>query len=327
MGNIGNTMKKLLFVKLLLVIFSITLIACKPTVSEQQHHQASGYIEANYYYISSPQNGWLTSLRVKQGDLVSLEQPLFSLDNEQQQITLAQAEAELMQAQANLANLQKGARPLEIEQIEQQIEAQKAQVAFTYQEQQRWLAIADKDFSSKSQRDAAISNYQIAKAQLAQLQAQKSLAEQGARTDEINAAKAAVTVAEQKVANAQWLLSQRNVNAKNTGIVNDIYFRQGEYVPQGRPILLLVETDSTKVKFFVPQAQLSQLKLKQIVQITSDGQSTPVNAHISFISAEAEYTPPVIYAENVRDKLVFLVEAIVEDANAFTLGQPVDVSW
>ena len=50
--------------------------------------------------------------------------------------------------------------------------------------------------------------------------------------------------------------------------------------------------------------------------------------HISYISPQAEYTPPVIYSKDSREKLVVMVEAVPEAADAMRLkvGQPVDVA-
>jgi HlyD family secretion protein len=50
---------------------------------------------------------------------------------------------------------------------------------------------------------------------------------------------------------------------------------------------------------------------------------------VSFISPQAEYTPPVLYSQENRYKLVFLVELVFEPGPAAGLhpGQPVDVQF
>jgi HlyD family secretion protein len=60
------------------------------------------------------------------------------------------------------------------------------------------------------------------------------------------------------------------------------------------------------------------------VEVRCDGCPGPVAANISFISTQAEYTPPVLYGREARAKLVFLVEARPEGGNLHP-GQPVDV--
>jgi HlyD family secretion protein len=55
----------------------------------------------------------------------------------------------------------------------------------------------------------------------------------------------------------------------------------------------------------------------------------PLNAKLSFIAPQSEYTPPVIYSQENRSKLVFMIELRFEDAVAAKLhpGQPVDVEF
>ena len=57
-----------------------------------------------------------------------------------------------------------------------------------------------------------------------------------------------------------------------------------------------------------------------------DGCSGELTARVSFISATAEYTPPVIYSTEERAKLVFLVEARPEQVDQLRVGQPVSVA-
>ncbi|MGH8030637.1 MAG: HlyD family efflux transporter periplasmic adaptor subunit, partial [Arenimonas sp.] len=82
------------------------------------------------------------------------------------------------------------------------------------------------------------------------------------------------------------------------------------------------------VRFFVPEPRLASVKVGQAVQVWRDGADAPVEATISFIAPRAEFTPPVIYSQQARAKLVFLVEArpALADAAALHPGQPVDVS-
>jgi len=69
------------------------------------------------------------------------------------------------------------------------------------------------------------------------------------------------------------------------------------------------------------------LHLDQTVSVTCDGCKGELTAKISFIARDAEFTPPVIFSREQREKLVFLVEARPMEATAnLTAGQPVTVS-
>ena len=70
------------------------------------------------------------------------------------------------------------------------------------------------------------------------------------------------------------------------------------------------------------------MKVGQAVKLACDGCGAPIDAKVTFIASQAEYTPPVIYSKDNRAKLVFLVEARPAPGDAARLhpGQPVDVT-
>jgi HlyD family secretion protein len=111
--------------------------------------------------------------------------------------------------------------------------------------------------------------------------------------------------------------------------VQDIFLRPGEWVAAGQPVLALLPPANRKARFYVPQSVVGGLKLDAPVQLHCDGCGAAIPARISFIANGPEYTPPVIYSNQQRDKLVFLVEARpvkAEDAERLHPGQPLDVS-
>jgi HlyD family secretion protein len=82
-----------------------------------------------------------------------------------------------------------------------------------------------------------------------------------------------------------------------------------------------------KLRFFVPQAALSRIAPGDTVQVACDGCPSGMTAQVRFISTQAEFTPPVIYSNESRSKLVFMVEAQPQGEGAARLrpGQPIDV--
>jgi HlyD family secretion protein len=123
---------------------------------------------------------------------------------------------------------------------------------------------------------------------------------------------------------AGYALSQRAVVAQTEGVVQDILFRQGEYVPAAAPVVAVLPPQNIFVRFFVPQSQLARVKLGQRVRITCDG-CEAVDATISFIAAREEFTPPVIFSVGNREKLVFKLEARAQGGIRLHPGQPVEV--
>ena len=104
---------------------------------------------------------------------------------------------------------------------------------------------------------------------------------------------------------------------------------QGEWVNTNQPVVSLLPPQNIKARFFVPERELGALRLGQKLALSCDGCAAPIPAAVTFISPQAEYTPPVIYSQQERAKLVFLVEArpAPEDAERLHPGQPLEVRF
>ena len=139
-------------------------------------------------------------------------------------------------------------------------------------------------------------------------------------------ADAALRSAEARLNSTRTRLARRRVASPAAGTVQEIYFRVGETVPAGRPILSLLPPENARVRFFVPQATLPAIHIGERINVSCDGCPSGLVARINFISTQAEFTPPVIYSQEERSRLVFRVEAIPERADALRVGQPVSVA-
>jgi HlyD family secretion protein len=147
----------------------------------------------------------------------------------------------------------------------------------------------------------------------------------GTRKDFDNA-QSMLSEAEAKLSSARTHLIRRQVFAPANGTIHQIYFRPGEVVPAGRPIVSLLPPGNIKIRFFVGEALLPQLTLNGAVALKCDGCAPGLGARIDFISKKAEYTPPVIYSLEERAKLVFLIEARPDQPELVRVGQPVRVA-
>ncbi len=153
-----------------------------------------------------------------------------------------------------------------------------------------------------------------------------SLSKTGSGTQaNLDAAVSALRVAQARVNTSRTRLNRRRMTAPISGMIQQIYFREGETVPAQRPVLSILPPGNIKVRFFVPETELAKLKIGQSVRVTCDGCAADLNARIYFIATSAEYTPPVIYSQDERSKLVYLVQARPERPEGLRVGQPVSV--
>jgi HlyD family secretion protein len=138
-------------------------------------------------------------------------------------------------------------------------------------------------------------------------------------------AEATLRTAKARLNSSQTRLARRKLASPVTGAVQQIYYRPGEMVPAGRPVLSILPPGNIKVRFFIGEPMLPKLALGDTVEVTCDG-CAPMLAKVSFIARSAEYTPPVIYSLEERNKLVFMVEARTDAPGALRVGQPVSVA-
>jgi HlyD family secretion protein len=145
-----------------------------------------------------------------------------------------------------------------------------------------------------------------------------------AQRDADTAQVAALAAARDK---AKWAFDQKQQFAPTNAVVHDTLYRQGEWVAAGNPVVVLLPPENLKVRFFVPQEKLPQIKTGQTVSVQCDGLARAIHATINYISTQAEYTPPVIYSRETRANLVFMIEAKISPADAPSVrpGQPADV--
>ena len=185
------------------------------------------------------------------------------------------------------------------------------------------------NFLAKDRVDEARATHDRDVQRVAELRAQLATALLGARADEIKAAEHNVEAAKAALAQAEWKLDQKSVKAAVAGMVQDTYFVHGEWVNANQPVVSLLPPQNIKARFFVPERELGAIRLGQKLALACDGCPASIPAVVSFISPQAEYTPPVIYSQQERAKLVFLVEArpAPEDAVKLHPGQPLEVRF
>lgn len=246
-----------------------------------------GYGEADYIYLSSQDAGIVGELSVSEGDSVEAGAQVFRLDAQRLGYGAQSAAAQRSAAAAAISTAQ-------------------AEATLAQRNYARGAQLAERGFYPRARLDADRAARDAANARLNQ--ARREAAAAGAETG----------------------LAQERVNdlagrAPVAGTIEQIFHRQGEVVAAGQPIVALLAPENMKVRFFAPEEMLSQLSVGQTVNVSCDGCAQPVPATISFVAREPQFTPPVIYSLDQREKLVYLVEARVGSATPIRPGMPVDV--
>ncbi|HUY67781.1 MAG TPA: HlyD family efflux transporter periplasmic adaptor subunit [Alphaproteobacteria bacterium] len=301
----------------LLVFFGLAQPA---TVSYQ------GYAEGEYVLVAPQIAGTLETLSVARGDTVKKGAPLFALDHADEQAALDQAKAQAAAAQATLDDLLKGQRAPEVQTLLAQREQAKAALRLavvTYARNQKQYMV---HAVSKATLDADRASLTEARGKLAEAEANVATGLQSTgRSDAIHAAASSLAAAEAAVVSAEWRLDQKTLAAPTDAFVFDTLERPGEYIPAGQPVVSLLPPGNIRARFFVTEPELHALPAGTAVEIDCDG-APPIAAHVTYVSPQAEYSPPELYNQDNRARLLYMLEA-TPDKNPQRLhpGQPVDV--
>ncbi|MCC7485608.1 MAG: HlyD family efflux transporter periplasmic adaptor subunit [Burkholderiales bacterium] len=286
-----------------------------------------GYVEGEFVLLASPYAGQLQKLHVRRGEPVRAGDPVFVLEQESERAARLEAEERLKVAQARLTNLMQARRTPEIE--AQRAELRLAQAALDLSSRQlaQQEQLFKAGFASQARIDEARSVHARDAARVAAAGSQLANLEQPlGREAERKAALGEVAAARAALDQAAWRLAQKSVAAPVTGLVQDTFFTEGEWVPAGRPVASLLPPGNVRARFYVPASALAALPPGRDVVVQCEG-CPAIAAKVSFVSSQAEYTPPVLYSKDSRHKLMFLVEARPAPAAATGLrpGQPLDV--
>jgi HlyD family secretion protein len=174
--------------------------------------------------------------------------------------------------------------------------------------------------------DLAMQKAALENAQLAYDRAKQLLSKQAGTQRALDDAEASLRTAQARVNSAQTRWARRKVASPVSGSVQQIYYRVGELVAAGKPIVALLPPGNLKIRFFVNEAALPKLSIGDPVTVSCDGCDAGITARISFIARSSEFTPPVIYSMEERSKLVFLIEARPDRPERLRVGQPVTVA-
>ena len=268
------------------LIVSLALLAA--ACGEHAPATLQGYGEADYIYIASQEAGVVGEVFVREGDVVEAGQAVFALDRDRLALNAQSAGAQAAAAA-------------------QAVRTAQAEAALAQSNLARGQELFERGFYPRARLDSDRASRDAASARLAQARREASAA--GAQTSL-----------------ARTRVGDLAAAAPAAGTIERIYHRAGEVVAAGAPVAALLTPANMKVRFFAPQAMLAQFPVGAHVQVSCDGCGAPADAVVSYAASEPQFTPPIIYSLDQREKLVFLIEARLAAPGRVRPGMPVDVA-
>lgn len=283
----------------------------------------NGYVEADYVYVAPAGAGQIASLAVRDGDAVEAGQLLFVLKSDQQTALLAAAEARVAAAEANLQNLSTGGRSDEIAVIRASLQKAEADLSLARETSARSGLLFAEGLVPQSKLDIDRATLASAEAAVRQLQAQLKVVELPARDAQQLQAEANLSAARADAEKARFDLADRSVVAPVTSRVERLFFNAGEMAAAGTPVVSLLPADALRVRFYLPETDRQTFGLGDRLMVSCDGCAAGIVARIDHFASDPQFTPPVIYSRDERQRLSFLAEAVVEAGSHLLPGQPV----
>jgi HlyD family secretion protein len=293
----------------MLNVCALPLIASWIAFCAPEQNLTAGYVEGDYLKLAPVELSEIADVQVEEGERVKKGQLIAVLESSDANMKLAEAKAQLQQTLASLNDLKLGKRPEEIDVLNATLRSAQAQAKHSQNVYDRYQGLLGRKVISQAQFDEAETALLVSQARITELQAELSVAKLPAREDQIAAAESLYEMARAKVDLAEWLLEKRKIYAPEDAKVTDVFLRSGEMAGPTAPVASLLPVNSIKLHFFVPEEQYGQLEVGTKFNARCSGCATLQALQITHIAEGPEFTPPVIYSLETREKLVYEVQA------------------
>lgn len=288
----------------------------------------SNSIEAKDVKVSSKVGGRISNIYIKEGDKVQKGQKLLELEGDEIVAQLNQAKANLKKSQSDLQDLKKGARSQEIAQaiahtlktkaiLEQaKIKHENALADFKRMEQLFNEGAISKQIFDRFQTQKDIAEKEIINYEQEYIKAKENedLIKEGTRKDQLNSLVAQVEYYKAKVTELKKYVSELTVISPLAGEISSFDLKIGEVINGNQSLLTVTDLTDIYVRVYIPGNKLEKVKLQQKIKIKADSFPKDLfSGYISYIGAQAEYTPRNIQTPEERTKLVYPVKVQIQN--------------
>lgn len=286
--------------KTAILLTAIILISCN---KNNEKADAYGNFEATEITVSSESNGKIEFLNVeegaqlKKGSLVGLIDTLQLHYNREQlkaSIETVQSKSTSVLSQINVLNEQLKTAKIEQTRI-QNMYAENAATKRQIDEIDGKVKVIEKQISSVQTQNAPILN-------------------------EIKSIKVQIEKLDDQI-------KKSKISNPVDGTVLTKYAEPSEITAFGKPLYKIANLNEMELRVYVTETQLAQIKIGQkvTVAIDADNDTKKYEGNITWISAQAEFTPKVIQTKEERANLVYAVKVVVKNDGSLKIGMPAEV--
>jgi HlyD family secretion protein len=290
-----------------LLLLPLALVAC----SDAPDARYLGYAEGDYRLIAPETSGRIAAIHVAEGDRVEAGTRLFELDSQQENQQLAAAEARIEAASARFDDAAAGGREPEIAAARDQLAAARASQREASENLDRQQDLFARGIIPRARLDEAEAAASAANARVAELRQRVTLTSLPARENQLRALTAEVAAAEAECDRLREMISRRAVDAPIASLIERQIRYEGELAGPAQPVLRLLPDDAVHAVIFIPETEIGDWPVGTRIAISCASCAAGLQAEIRNIDPAPTFTPPVIYSEDERARLVFRAEATI----------------
>jgi HlyD family secretion protein len=298
--------------------------ACGKDDPDPNRLVASGHVEATDVRISTKVGGRLEFFPLQEGDAITTGQVLGRLETVDTELAITQGKAERSAAEAELNLRLAGPAREEIGQAQANVERAQADLSGAQKDLDRMQGLLDRGSGTTKARDDARTRRDVAAATLEGQREVLRRLKAGSRREEIAAARARVATGDAAIAQLEQRLRDATITSPLAGVVTEKLAEPGELLQPGSPLCVVTDLAHAWVTVYVPGPELARLRMGQTATIvTDDGQTRP--GRITYIAAQAEFTPKNVQTRDERVKLVYEVKLALDNLDGlFKPGMPAE---
>ncbi|UCF67050.1 MAG: efflux RND transporter periplasmic adaptor subunit [Acidobacteriota bacterium] len=282
----------------------------------------SGHMEATEVRISTKIGGTLKWFPVEEGNRVEQGQKIAQIDTVDLELNLAAVRAESDLARAELELRRSGYRAEEIAEARAQVDAAEAELAAAERDLERFQGLLDSGSGTEKLRDDARTRREVAANMLQAARERLRKLESGFRREETEAARARFEAARARIAQIEQQIGDAAVVSPVAGVVTEKLAEAGELLAPGSGLAMVTQLDDAWLTAYLPEPDLGKVRLGQQAIVETDGGETR-RGELTFINAQAEFTPRNVQTRDERIKLVYRIKISVDNRDGlFKPGMP-----
>ena len=286
--------------KIGILLTAIIIISCN---KNSEKADAYGNFEATEITVSSESNGKIEFLNVEEGEQLKKGSLVGLIDTLQLHYNREQLKASIETVQSKSTS------------VLSQINVLNEQLKTAKIEQTRIQNMYAENAATKRQIDEIDGKVKVIEKQISSVQTQNAPI-----LNEIKSIKVQIEKLDDQI-------KKSKISNPVDGTVLTKYAEPSEITAFGKPLYKIANLNEMELRVYVTETQLAQIKIGQkvTVAIDADNDTKKYEGNITWISAQAEFTPKVIQTKEERANLVYAVKVAVKNDGSLKIGMPAEV--